>query len=299
MNIPRFFLVFQGTTYEEEKELSCLWAPKFGQSGQEVHHHKRLLEVKKGDRIIHLVNRKIMAISTAKDKAYNSEAPWLQDDKKPWLKDGRKVDIDITELEDPINVDSIFEKIKPNLPEKYSPFNKDGGGNQGYFFEIGANVFNIIMNTDFADNNDPVVLETKELLEPKGSSTNQGLRVNVRSSTWQKYFKSQLFKLWGMRCVVTNVENKNLLIGAHIKPWAKCNDEEKIDVYNGLILSPNTDKLFELGLISFLNDGKMIISTKVNNKDLSYLGVSKDIKLNVSDRHRQYLEYHRENKFQK
>ena len=55
---PRFFLVYQGTTYKEEKELSCLWAPKFAKGGIEFHHHKRLVEVKKEDRIIHLVNRK-------------------------------------------------------------------------------------------------------------------------------------------------------------------------------------------------------------------------------------------------
>ena len=62
----RFFLVFQGTTYQEEKKLSCLWAPKFGKSGQEVHHHKRLVEVKINDRIIHLVNRKIVSINKSK-----------------------------------------------------------------------------------------------------------------------------------------------------------------------------------------------------------------------------------------
>ena len=53
--MPRYFAVFQGTTYEEEKALSCLWAPKFGQNGQEFHHHKRLIEVDTGDRVIHLV----------------------------------------------------------------------------------------------------------------------------------------------------------------------------------------------------------------------------------------------------
>lgn len=138
--MPRYFAVFQGTTYEEEKALSCLWAPKFGQNGQEFHHHKRLIEVDTGDRVIHLVKKKIVAISTVKAKAYDAEAPWSKDEKKPWLKDGRKVDIEIIELDDPINTDSIFDRIKDFLPEKYSPFNKDGGGNQGYFFEIGHQV---------------------------------------------------------------------------------------------------------------------------------------------------------------
>ena len=49
--MPRYFLVFQGDTYDEEKQLSCLWAPKKNKSGNEVHHHKRLLEVNEGDRV--------------------------------------------------------------------------------------------------------------------------------------------------------------------------------------------------------------------------------------------------------
>ena len=34
--MPRYFLVFQGDTYDEEKQLSCLWAPKKNKSGNEV-----------------------------------------------------------------------------------------------------------------------------------------------------------------------------------------------------------------------------------------------------------------------
>ena len=64
-----FFLVFQGDTYEEEKILSCLWAPKLNKAGHEVHHHRRLLDVDIGDQVVHLENRKIRAISKAKSKA--------------------------------------------------------------------------------------------------------------------------------------------------------------------------------------------------------------------------------------
>jgi len=59
----KFFLVFQGDTYEEEKILSCLWAPKLNKAGHEVHHHRRLLDVDIGDQVVHLENRKIRAIS--------------------------------------------------------------------------------------------------------------------------------------------------------------------------------------------------------------------------------------------
>lgn len=289
----KYFLVFQGTTYEEEKELSCLWAPKFGKSGQEVHHHKRLVEVKINDRIIHLVNRKIVAISTAKSKAYDAEAPWKQDDTRPWLKNGRKIDVEMIELSEPILIDNIFQKIRSYLPEKYSPFDRNGSGNQGYFYEINSKIFNTILNTDFT--NDFYDLDI--LNSPESESTKDIFRLNVRSSTWQNYFKNQLFKLWGSSCLVTDIKNENLLIGAHIKPWAKSSDEEKIDPYNGLLLSPNADKLFEIGLISFQDNGSMMIYDKINLSELKKLGIENKIKIDFKEKNLIYLKYHRENKF--
>jgi putative restriction endonuclease len=291
--VVKFFLVFQGTTYQEEKKLSCLWAPKFGKSGQEVHHHKRLVEVKINDRIIHLVNRKIVAISTAESKAYDAEAPWKQDDARPWLKNGRKIDVQMIELSEPILIDNIFEKIKNYLPEKYSPFDRNGSGNQGYFYEINNKIFNIILNTDFTND----FYDQDNLNLPKSESTKDIFRLNVRSSTWQSYFKNQLFKLWGPTCLVTGLKNKNLLIGAHIKPWVNSSDEEKIDPYNGLLLSPNADKLFEIGLISFMDDGLMMISEKINLSELKKLGIENNIKIKIKEKNLIYLKYHRENKF--
>lgn len=134
---------------------------------------------------------------------------------------------------------------------------------------------------------------------PTGSSINSKLKVNVRSSTWQKYFKNQLFKFWGVKCVLTDVQNKDLLIGAHIKPWSKCDDKEKIDVFNGLPLSPNADKIFELGLISFDENGKLIKSNKLSDEDLKKLNISPNIKLEFKNEHFKYLEYHRLNKYKK
>ena len=289
----RFFLVFQGTTYQEEKKLSCLWAPKFGKSGQEVHHHKRLVEVKINDRIIHLVNRKIVAISTAKSRAYDAEAPWKQDDSRPWLKNGRKIDVEMIELSEQILIDNIFQKIKPYLPEKYSPFDRNGSGNQGYFYEINSKIFNTILNTDFTND----FYDLDNLNRPESESTKDILKLNVRSSTWQSYFKNQLFKLWGSSCLVTGIKNENLLIGAHIKPWAKSSDEEKIDPYNGLLLSPNADKLFEIGLISFQDNGSMMISDKINLSELKKLGIENNIQIGFKEKNLIYLKYHRENKF--
>ncbi len=294
----KFFLVFQGDTYEEEKLLSCLWAPKLNKAGNEEHHHRRLLDVDIGDQVVHLENRKIRAISKAKSKAYDCECP--REFKRPnWSRDGRKVDLDLTEFDNPIEVDSIFHKIKDSLPEKYSPFNIHGGGNQGYFYEIGAKVFNTILNTDFDENESISNNVEQSISSPTGSSILSNVVVNRRSSSWQNFFKKKLFKLWLAECAITKVKNKNLLIGAHIKPWSKSNDKEKIDEYNGLLLAPNPDKLFELGFISFEDNGKIIISKKLNNEDLAKLNIDKDLVINFKEEHLKYMKYHREIKFQK
>ena len=133
---------------------------------------------------------------------------------------------------------------------------------------------------------------------PTGSSTLSNI-VNTRSSAWQNYFKKKLFKLWPTECAITKVKNKKLLIGAHIRPWSKSNDDEKLDEYNGLLLAPNPDKIFELGLISFEDNGKIIISSKLSNEDLTKLNINKDTVLNLKENHKKYIKYHRENKFKK
>ena len=294
----KFFLVFQGDTYEEEKLLSCLWAPKLNKVGNEVHHHKRLLDVNIADQIVHLENKKIRAISKAKSKAYDCECP-REFNRPTWLRDGRKVDLDLTEFDTPIEVDSIFNKIKKDLPEKYSPFNIKEGGNQGYIYEIGAKVFNTILNTDFEEGENIPSNTEKNISTPTGPSTLSNVMVNRRSSAWQNIFKKKLFKLWPSECAISKVKNKSLLIGAHIKPWTKSNDIEKVDEYNGLLLAPGPDKLFELGLISFEDNGKIIVSKEISSEDLSKLNINRNFTIFFKEAHKKYLRYHRDIKFKK
>ena len=39
-------------------------------------------------------------------------------------------------------------------------------------------------------------------------------------------------------CPFTMIADERLLIASHIKPWAASNDKEKVDPFNGYILSP-------------------------------------------------------------
>ena len=43
-----------------------------------------------------------------------------------------------------------------------------------------------------------------------------------------------------------------------MKPWAKCaSDDERLDVFNGLLLSANLDAAFDAGLVTFDDAGLM------------------------------------------
>ena len=70
----------------------------------------------------------------------------------------------------------------------------------------------------------------------------------VEARIGQGYFRDQILNRMNY-CIITGA--KNILEASHIKPWTKSNDEEKIDCYNGIMLSPNCHKLFDKGFFVF------------------------------------------------
>jgi putative restriction endonuclease len=101
------------------------------------------------------------------------------------------------------------------------------------------------------------------------------------------------------KCRVTGLTTFRHLRASHIKPWAKSNDQEKIDGANGLLLSPHIDHLFDRGFISFGDEGEFLVSRELNLNILDRWGI--DIPKNVGTflpRQHEYLEYHRERIFE-
>jgi len=121
----------------------------------------------------------------------------------------------------------------------------------------------------------------------------------VKSRIGQVLFRQYLLDYWG-ECAVTGCKNTTLLRASHIKPWSKSNVTERLSLYNGILLSPTLDTCFDSGLISFDNNGDIIISAQLSNDDQLLLGINQNMKLKkVSNEHKPYLEYHRESVFLK
>ncbi|MEI6138410.1 MAG: HNH endonuclease [Mariniphaga sp.] len=113
----------------------------------------------------------------------------------------------------------------------------------------------------------------------------------------QGKYRKQLIEYWN-GCSVSGFKRFDLLVASHIKPWKDSNNFERIDVYNGLLLLPNYDKLFDRGFINFDNNGKILISKLISKEDQEILRIDDKLKLsNLEANHKKYLEYHRENYF--
>jgi putative restriction endonuclease len=118
----------------------------------------------------------------------------------------------------------------------------------------------------------------------------------ILSRIGQGKYRKKLIEYWKC-CSVTKYQEVTLLIASHIKPWKKSNNFEKLDVFNGLLLIPNIDKVFDSGLITFKNDGTIITSDLFNNP--LELGINSDMKIELNEEHKPYLEYHRDCVFRK
>ena len=97
-------------------------------------------------------------------------------------------------------------------------------------------------------------------------------------------------------CEICGIRNKELLITSHIKPWAKSNKFEKLDSENVLLLCSIHNALFDKGLISFSDDGSIIISTLLDSSDRVLLHLTGEEKILVDSKNKkEYLKFHREN----
>jgi HNH endonuclease len=116
----------------------------------------------------------------------------------------------------------------------------------------------------------------------------------VSSRVGQGIYRDSLMKI-EQRCRVTRIADGRYLRASHIKPWCKSNDREKLDGYNGLLLSPHVDLLFDHGWISFSEDGKLLLSVKLAPNVLAAWGIPKDLNVGqFKPEQCKYLAWHRE-----
>lgn len=115
----------------------------------------------------------------------------------------------------------------------------------------------------------------------------------------QGLFRQGLLDFWEGRCAITGLAVPELLRASHIKPWADCeSDAERLDVYNGILLSPHLDAAFDRGFITVADNGAVIVSSALDEQARRVLGLTEPLRADgLAEGHRAYTPWHRERVF--
>ncbi len=168
-------------------------------------------------------------------------------------------------------------------------------------FESETSLKNFIkaLITDDNDESDNPFADIKaaEIQLSKVSETIREALIEARIG--QGPYRKKLSEYWG-GCAVTGCKSIELLIASHAKSWKKSDNYERLDHFNGLLLTPNLDKAFDKGYITFKDNREIILSSILSNSSKETLGINESMKLNKIDpKHCPYLEWHRQNIFKK
>jgi hypothetical protein len=139
-----------------------------------------------------------------------------------------------------------------------------------------------------------VVDEKQEVMQPTEVHETEREAL-IKARVGQGSFRTDVMALWGS-CAVTGCTLSKILVASHLVPWAACaTNQERLDPFNGLLLTPNLDKLIDRCLIAFSDDGSILLSKELTARELSILGVSERSKLRfVRPAMLPYLQRHRE-----
>jgi len=208
-----------------------------------------------------------------------------------WLKflDGQGYDLAaLQSYEDIDDLLAMEKELLPNRPK----YNK---AKDLVNFKSALRKFLQFCKSDFAKQQEETILGELNSVNNDTAISATEREAIIKSRVGQGEFRDKLIRYW-QGCSISAFRHYDLLVASHIKPWRDAANEERIDLYNGLLLLPNYDKLFDRGYISFNDDGLIIFSRYLDNEDRKLLGMDSHVHLlKIEDKHKPFLEYHRKN----
>lgn len=302
-----FWWVNHNQTYVSEIEGGYIWSPEENSNGSKNQTYINLKLARPGDFVISYASGEIRAIgviaSMYREQPKPSEFGKAGD---AWSNVGWAVPVDWEILSSPLRPKQHIGRIAPLLPEKHSPLQPNGNGNQSCYLaslcdELGLLIFELAqpMNLEVLAKLEDVRNEIEELLiieelkKQHIESTEKDQIIKARRG--QGRFRKNVEKI-ERKCRVTGVANKSLLVASHIKPWKSSSNAERLDGDNGLMLSPHIDRLFDKGWISFLATGDLICANDGVASVLADWGVQLPINVGkFNGTQTIYLQFHLEN----
>jgi predicted restriction endonuclease len=117
----------------------------------------------------------------------------------------------------------------------------------------------------------------------------------VKQRVGQDTFRQAILDYWGGACAVTGIALPEVLRASHAKPWADCcDDQERLNAFNGFLLTANLDALFDRGLITFTDKWDLICSSCLGEEQRFALHLHAHLKLRwITPHYDPFLLWHR------
>ena len=304
-----FWWVNHKQTRNHEVRGGYLWSPMRNKDNSFNQSYENMTLVRPGDIVFSYANTQIGAVGRVTEAALVSPKPHeFGKVGDYWANEGWLVNVYFTPASKPLHPKQHIDAIAPLLPPRYSPIQSNGNGNQGtYLASISDALGNILLAfmgidalpnfeiKNFVRESEPnieVLDDLQEIEKHKEIPETQRLQL-AKARVGQGFFRKQVMLL-GPSCRVTGVEDSRLLIASHIKPWRDSSNDERISGYNGIMLSPHVDALFDEVLLSFEQDGTMLVHPSLPNDVLERWSIKKELKVEpFLKEHSKFLDHHR------
>lgn len=284
-------------------------------NGSPNYFYDNMKKVVPGDIVFSFAGGEVRAVGVVTNFA--SEAP------KPsefglvgtyWNDNGWFVPVEFKRVRKPLRPKDHMDVIAPLLPEKYSPIQSNGNGNQGAYLssiseDMGVKLLSLldldeVILVDHLKSVN-VTIEIKngderaeEDLKRRTDISETEKKEMIKARRGQGIFRANVESI-EEGCRVTGLKLKTHLRASHIKPWRCSSNNERLDGNNGLLLAPHVDHLFDKGFISFDENGKILISTRLDPLVLETWKIDRSINIGkFTDPQLVYLEFHRASVFQ-
>lgn len=268
-----FWWVNHKQTRDLEVRGGYLWSPMRNANGAFNQTYHNMTRTSPGDVVFSYASGRLGAIGRVVESAASAPKPTeFGNIGDYWSNEGWFVRVDFQAAREPMRPKDHIEAIRSMLPKRHSPIQDNGNGNQGcYLAGISEALGHLLLALLKADEIRELDFPTPYIAAP---SIDSNLLDDIRSIEADESIpetqKLQLAKarigqglfrtrviLLDSTCRVTGVSDARLLIAGHIKPWRESSNAERINGFNGIMLSPHVDALFDEQLISFEDDGRM------------------------------------------
>jgi hypothetical protein len=314
----RYWWVNQNQTYRHEVGGGFLWSPKRKSNGSRNPFYEFMREVAPGDLVFSFADTFIRAVGVVSSHAYEAPKPAeFGDAGRNWDDIGWRIDVRFHETHSPFRPSDWIERLRPLLPNRYSPLLANGKGVQSIYLTaipdtlaltladlLGAEIA-MLARTEAVFDRPEAVLSAETLLweehlqkrieEDKALDATEKQAL-VMARRGQGLFRQRVARI-EVRCRITGVDHPEHLRASHCKPWRDSTNAERLDRNNGLMLTPSMDHLFDRGFVSFENEGRVLVSPVAHRPSLRRMGLDVDQALDVgrfTPEQGRYLEFHRD-----